>query len=34
MKMPPMKEIVSLELGDTVFEIISVDDPRPKPGNL
>ncbi len=34
MKMPPMKEIVYLELGDTVIEIISADDPEPKSGNL
>lgn len=33
MKMPPMKEIVYIELGDTVIEIISVDDPKPKSGN-
>jgi len=30
MKMPPMKEIIFLELGDTMVEIISVDDPKPK----
>jgi len=29
-KMPPMKEVIYLELGDTVIEIISVDDPKPK----
>lgn len=33
MKTPPMKEIVYLELGDTVIEIISADDPKPKSGN-
>lgn len=33
MKMPPMREIVYLELGDTVIEIISADDPKPKSGN-
>ncbi|GJQ49777.1 MAG: VOC family protein [Planctomycetia bacterium] len=33
MKMPPMKEIVYIELGDTVLEIISVDDPKPKSNN-
>ncbi len=33
MKMPPMKEIVYIELGDTVVEIISVDNPKPKSGN-
>ncbi len=31
--MPPMKEIIYIELGDTVIEIISVDDPRPKSEN-
>ena len=30
---PPMKEIVYIELGDTVVEIISVNDPKPKSGN-
>lgn len=29
-KMPPMREVVYLQLGDTVIEIISVDDPKPK----
>ena len=29
-KMPPMREVIYLELGDTVLEIISVDDPKPK----
>lgn len=30
MKMPPMREIIFLELGDTMVEIISVIDPKPK----
>ncbi len=29
-KMPPMREVIYLELGDTVIEIISVDNPKPK----
>ena len=29
-KMPPMKEVIYLQLGDTVLEIISADDPKPK----
>ena len=29
-KMPPMKEVIYLELGDTVIEIISADNPNPK----
>jgi glyoxylase I family protein len=29
-KMPPMREVIYLELGDTVLEIISADDPKPK----
>ena len=29
-KMPPMKEVIYLELGDTVIEIISADHPNPK----
>lgn len=29
-KMPPMREVIYLELGDTVIEIIAVDDPKPK----
>lgn len=33
MEMPPMREIVYIELGDTVIEIISVDDPKPKSEN-
>ncbi len=27
---PPMKEVIFLQLGDTVLEIISADDPKPK----
>ena len=29
-KMPPMREVIYLELGDTVLEIISADSPEPK----
>ncbi len=29
-KMPPMREVIYLELGDTIIEIISADDPKPK----
>lgn len=29
MQTPPIKELVFLELGDSVVEIISVDDPQP-----
>ena len=29
-KMPPMREVIYLELGDTVIEIIATDDPKPK----
>jgi len=29
-KMPPMKEVIYLQLGDTVIEIISADNPKPK----
>jgi len=29
-KMPPMREVIYLELGDTVMEVISADDPEPK----
>jgi len=29
-KMPPMREVIYLELGDTMIEVISVDDPEPK----
>ncbi|HVN95192.1 MAG TPA: VOC family protein [Syntrophorhabdaceae bacterium] len=29
-KMPPMREVIYLQLGDTVIEIISVDGPKPK----
>ena len=32
-KVPPMKEVIYLELGDTVIEIISADDPKPKSEN-
>ena len=32
-KMPPIKEVIYLELGDTVIEIISVDNPKPKSEN-
>jgi glyoxylase I family protein len=32
-KAPPMKEVVYLELGDTVIEIISADHPGPKSEN-
>jgi glyoxylase I family protein len=32
-KMPPMREVIYLELGDTVIEIISADDPKPKSEN-
>jgi len=28
--MPPMREVIYLQLGDTVIEIISVDDPKLK----
>ncbi len=27
---PPMREVIYLQLGDTVIEIISADDPKPK----
>ena len=33
LKMPPVKEIIYLELGDTVIEIISADNPKPKSKN-
>ena len=33
-KMPPMREVIYLELGDTVIEIISVDDPKSKSETL
>lgn len=33
MKILPMKEIVYIELGDTVLEIISVDEPKAKSNN-
>jgi catechol 2,3-dioxygenase-like lactoylglutathione lyase family enzyme len=29
-KVPPMKEVIYLELGDTVIEVISADDTTPK----
>ena len=29
-RMPPLREVIYLELGDTVIEIIAVDDPKPK----
>ncbi len=29
-KMPPMREVIYLQLGDTVIEIISADNPNPK----
>ena len=29
-KMPPMREVIYLELGGTVIEIISADNPKPK----
>lgn len=29
-KMPPMREVIYLELGDTVIEIISTNNPKPK----
>jgi glyoxylase I family protein len=29
-KIAPMKEVIYLELGDTVIEIISANDPKPK----
>lgn len=29
-KMPPLREVIYLRLGDTVIEILSVEDPRPK----
>ncbi|MFA7174387.1 MAG: VOC family protein [Kiritimatiellia bacterium] len=33
MKISPIKEIVYLALGDTVIEIIAVDNPAPKPNH-
>jgi glyoxylase I family protein len=33
MKVPPMKEVIYLELGDTVIEIISADNPKAKSTN-
>ena len=32
-KAPPMKEVIYLELGDTVIEIISAANPKPKSEN-
>jgi glyoxylase I family protein len=32
-KMPPMKEVIYLELGDTVIEVIRVENPKPKSEN-
>jgi catechol 2,3-dioxygenase-like lactoylglutathione lyase family enzyme len=32
-KMPPMKEVIYLELGDTVIEVIRADNPQPKSEN-
>ena len=32
-KVPPMKEVIYLELGDTVIEIISADNPKAKSEN-
>jgi glyoxylase I family protein len=32
-RMPPMREVIYLQLGDTVIEIISADDPKPKSEN-
>ncbi len=32
-KVPPMKEVIYLELGDTTIEIISADNPKPKSQN-
>ena len=29
-KMPPMREVIYLQLGDTVLEVISVNDPKMK----
>ena len=29
-KLPPMREVIYLELGDTVIEIIDADNPEPK----
>ena len=28
--MPPVKEVIFIELGDTVIEVISVENPEPK----
>ena len=32
-KMPPMKEVIYLELGDTVIEVIRVDNPKQRSEN-
>ncbi len=32
-KMPPMKEVIYLQLGDSVLEIIAADNPEPKSEN-
>ena len=32
-KMPPMKEVIYLELGDSVIEVISADNPKPRSEN-
>ncbi len=32
-KMPPMREVVYLQLGDSVLEIIAADNPEPKSEN-
>jgi glyoxylase I family protein len=32
-RMPPMREVIYLQLGDTVIEIISADNPKPKSEN-
>lgn len=29
--MPPLKEVIYLRLGDTVMEIVSIDQPKPRP---
>ena len=31
-KIPPMREVIYLQLGDTVIEIIAADGPKPKSG--
>ncbi|HSH68460.1 MAG TPA: VOC family protein, partial [Deferrisomatales bacterium] len=32
--MPPMREVIYIELGDTVIEIIAADDPKPRSEDL